>query len=159
MPYRGLRGRTPISVVSTGSRAEAAMLQRSGGSANRVKGGWSSAEHGRFGRTGIGCGCWIETRLGCQAEKRASITAAFRGLPSVRAQKVTRKNVFAGAGGHFQRVRAQKVTRVRPSGPHTHVAWVTHGTLAPRTVYWGRRCVQRFCRHTHSIGHCILKQT
>ena len=28
----------------------------------------------------------------------------------VRAQKVTRKNVFAGAGSHFQRVRAQKVT-------------------------------------------------
>ena len=29
----------------------------------------------------------------------------------VRAQKVTRKNVFARANGHFQRVRAQKVTR------------------------------------------------
>ena len=29
----------------------------------------------------------------------------------VRVQKVTCKNVLAGAGGHFHRVRAQKVAR------------------------------------------------
>ena len=40
----------------------------------------------------------------------------------VRAQKVTRKRVFAGAGGHFQRVRAQKGMRKNVfAGPsHSH---------------------------------------
>ena len=48
-----------------------------------------------------------------QARQSLVRTLAHKHFQRVRAQIVTRKNVFAGANDHFQRVRAQKVMRTR----------------------------------------------